>query len=182
MDAYKIKLGAAGAINALAFAFLPPLYSMLTRFSQDSADVQNGDQVVTALDIPDRPISAAGGNIFLWAAVIIISAIVFYINFNAIRSIFAAVIRSMKFIHAAFPFCGWLLVAALLMGTGMWRSYVVFATNDDGSLFGGSFIALGYMALIFLNGLIVLFASITAFYVSRNMAIRQKNTSGGDNP
>ena len=178
MEILKVKLAAIGVINALVFSFLPPLFSLLARNTQAGSNTRSNDQIVSGLDIPDRTSAAIGGGGFIWLAVVVGAAIVFYINYAISKGFFigagtgdgAAAGRGVKFIDALTPFFSWLPVVAILMVTGLLRAYIVFATNDAGSLIGGSFIALAYFAILLLGGLAASAASISAYFIFKRGA------------
>lgn len=78
------------------------------------------------------------------------------------------------FIYSLIPVGFWITTFLLLVITGVFGEYLMFATRGDGSLFEGIFINLGYFLLWFLDGVSLTISPMMAFFVCRH---RQKRTS-----
>ncbi len=152
------KLCVIGLSNLLIFALIPPLLSLPSRFIKYSQT----DEIVSALDIPKNVLSF-NNSIILWLlSGLTIACFVGYINFTVVKKTLSSHKKSVKVYHALIPFGCWVASFALMLFSGLWRFYVVFITNDNGSLFGGSYVSLGYLFILVLNGLVVLSSSLVA--------------------
>jgi uncharacterized membrane protein len=162
----KLKLGMIGFINALAFIFLPPLLSF--RPAGGVSISTENDEIVSGGDI-STTLGSTNGN---WAILLVVTMIlgfVGYLNFRFIKKTLCLNRQELKFRYSIIPFGCWLLIVVLILSTGLFRRYMIFVVNDSGSLFGGSFISLAFLALVLLDGIVVLSSSFMAFFAQRKI-------------
>ena len=100
---YALKLWLIGIINALAFMFVPPLYSLV----KDYDALYGLDGIFVLL-------------------LLISCGVTGYVNFVFIRKVFDSDLQNMKFRHALLPLAGWLATVVLLFVTLL---YIIYLDN-----------------------------------------------------
>ena len=167
-----LRLGIIGITNALTFAFIPPLFSLLSRLSYEAAQ-KNGDNIIPSrFDMPVNASMISSRDIKNLLPLLIV-CIVAYINYKLIEKVLTNMCRDLKFIYSFIPIGCWIIIVSFPLITGIYNEYLMFATKDHGSFFGGSFINLLYILLLMLNGISLIISSMVAFFVSKH---RQKNS------
>jgi|GEM_PF-622062 len=174
-----LRLGIIGITNALTFAFIPPVFSLLSRLTYEATKKKGDNIIPSRFDMPLNASMISSSDMMISSSdiknilLLLIVCIVAYINYKLIEKVLTNMCRDLKFIYSFIPIGCWIIIVSFLLITGIYNEYLMFATKDDGSFFGGSFINLLYILLLMLNGISLIISSMVAFFVSKH---RQKNS------
>lgn len=163
-------LGIIGISNALTFAFIPPVFSLLSRLTYEVTKKKGDNIIPTRFDMPVNASMISSSDIKNLLPLIIV-CIVAYINYKLIEKVLTNMCRDLKFIYSFVPLGCWIITVLILILTGIYGKYLSFAAGNVGWFIGGSFLVAVYFFLLLLNGISLIISSMVAFFATKQ---RQK--------
>jgi hypothetical protein len=162
-----LRLGIIGITNALTFAFIPPLFSLLSRLTYEATKKKGDNIIPSRFDMPLNASMISSSDIKNLLPLLIV-CIVAYINYKLIEKVLTNMCQDLKFIYSFVPIGCWITTVLFLILTRIYGEYLSFAAGNPGWFIGGSFIIAVYFFLLLLNGISLIISSMVAFFVSKH--------------